>query len=270
MEIKNFLKATTIALVMGLSLWSCKNNDELDIVIPNYENQLVVECYLQTDKIFKLSLLENVSYFELPRLPVVYEAEVKISFGGDTVELFNILETDTVNQKFFNYISYRKLPATTLPIYLYVKDPKGRVVKGQTTMMPQVLIDNIYESQLDRKEYSLTMNFLDAVEKNYYRCIINKDSVNGEKMIDILTDDKLFQNGKGFIVSGNKFKQGDTLIVRLFHLEEAYFNFLKSVNKANLANEDPFAQPNTVINNVKGGLGIFTFLAVDTKKYIVR
>ncbi len=70
------------------------------------------------------------------------------------------------------------MPSTTLPIFLYLQDPQGRVVRGQTTLIPQVFIDKISSTKNEKNDYSLSLDFKDRVEENFYRCIINKDSVN--------------------------------------------------------------------------------------------
>lgn len=253
-------------------LSACSPYKELEIPIPAYESKLVVESYLEPGEIYKLSLLENVSYFEEPRLPIVYDAEVFISDGVDTITLFNILSLDTINKKINNYISYKKVSTDINKTYsLFLKDKKGRTITSTVKSLPTKETESLTWKFNNQNNASVEINFSDDIgQNNYYRFLINKDSINGAKVLDKLIDDKSFSDGNGYFITGHNYKKDDTIVVSLFHLDKEYYEFLKSVESAKLANADPFSQPTAVKSNVNGGVGIFTFIAVDRKRVIIK
>lgn len=61
---------------------------------------------------------------------------------------------------------------------------------------------------------------------------------------------------------------GDTLYpaVKLYHITEEYFRYLKSYKFSTQNEGNPFAEPTNIYGNVKNGYGIFTIAVRDYKK----
>jgi len=84
---------------------------EIDIQLPNYEDEVFVECYLVPNEPFRLLITKTSPYFDNLSLdnPLFSEsfllngAQVSISQGLNKYELENTLQIDPVNQKLYNY-----------------------------------------------------------------------------------------------------------------------------------------------------------------------
>ena len=78
-------------------------------------------------------------------------------------------------------------------------------------------------------------------------------------------------NGQDIVSStGYRFEPKDTLYWQLYHIEQAYFDFLQSASAASSANGNPFAQPALLRSNINGGVGIFTGLSMTEKIIIIH
>jgi len=77
-----------ISVILFLSTFiSCSLERNVEIDLPPYENELVVESYLEPDKPILLSLSESISYFELPGIdPVDLNRDIIINIGGFEIE----------------------------------------------------------------------------------------------------------------------------------------------------------------------------------------
>lgn len=66
---------------------SCNLERAIEIDLPAYENQLVVESYIEPGKPYLLTLSESISYFEIPGLePVDLNQALIINIGGFEVQ----------------------------------------------------------------------------------------------------------------------------------------------------------------------------------------
>ena len=73
---------------MALVLSACGDlNRPIDINLPDFESEVVVECYLQPGQPYILSLTESVSYFEAARLLYIKDATVEITHGNEKIAL---------------------------------------------------------------------------------------------------------------------------------------------------------------------------------------
>jgi hypothetical protein len=145
------------------------------------------------------------------------------------------------------------------------------MVTGSTTILDRVPIDTI-EWKFNEKEkaYLLTSFQDDPAKNNFYRYMINRDSLERSSSRDFVASDEL-TNGKPVSYgTAYDFEKDDTLIVSLYHVEKQYHDFLGSITDAKNANGNPFAQPSKIKSTVKGGIGVFTNLAYDRKTVIIQ
>jgi hypothetical protein len=72
-------------LLMMATLASCSSLEK-DIVLPEPppRRQLVVECYLEQGKPYRMALTESVNYLASREIPIVNQAQVKISSTART------------------------------------------------------------------------------------------------------------------------------------------------------------------------------------------
>lgn len=262
----------TLLLPLLFLLASCNLEQEVDIKLPPHESQLVVECYLSPGKPLRAVVLESVSYFNEPELPLVPGAEVFLRYKDKTVKLAFSPFQDKATGKYYTHRSSQVLrvsPGDT--VTLEVSDNKGRRVTGSTTILQRVPIESVEWKFNDKdKAYLLTSFQDDPDEENFYRYMTHRDSLSRGTQRDFVSSDQLTNGKRVSYGSGYDYEKGDTLIVSLFHIEKQYYDFLSSVSDAKNANGNPFAQPSRVVSSVEGGIGIFTNLAYVRKRVTIK
>jgi hypothetical protein len=267
------LKKLLLALV-GLVLWSCDFEKEVTIDLPKVEKGLNAECYIERGQPVKIYLLESSGYFDpvkLPieeNLPVIFSADILFGFNGKTEVIpFNPL-IDSAAIKLYNFRSSKVPEYDESATYtLSITDPIGRKLDGQTRFLPIQEFDSIEIKYRDTDSLARFLMWVQDFpgQSNYYRLIFNEDSLTGAPVLEFTFSDQN-QDGKRFpIGTSNRFKPGKTMFIRLFHIEQQYYNYLRSIEAANRANGNPFAQPATVDSPMKGnGFGVFTSLNYKT------
>ena len=276
------------ALVGGLcALAGCgKLQNDINVPLPTYSSELVVECYLEPGKLPSLAVTTSVPYLGqvLPQVPT--DVTVTLTMPNGTLVPLRFSPnyralTDTTGEKFHSHIGRDPLVARPGDVFkLDVRDTKGRQVTGTTTMMVPIPIDSVEykfndKTGPERKAYVLT-NFRDpATPDDCYRLQLHKgDPAKGALRktpeTDITLQDRLL-NGQAFVVGTSyRFFPGDTVTATLYHTDAAYFRFRQSVRDARGANGNPFGQPSAIFSNVQGGVGIFTVLSGTTALKILR
>jgi hypothetical protein len=254
-----------VALIVGLT--ACDLEKDIVVNLPSSGPNLVVESYIESGKPYRVLLTESSGYFEDLQPRLVSEASVRIHNGSRWETLLPGSYIDQSSGKFSNF-------ATRLPFVhqertqftLEVKDPIGRVLTGQATLLPVVPLDTISFIPLTDTTVLLQARFRDnGAETNFYKINIANISRSRPTFTDFEFSDELFNGQQIPLQSRIRGRQGDTIVVRLFHINEDYYNFLQSVQGASSANGNPFAQPVIVRSTVKGGLGVFTAISSDIK-----
>lgn len=289
----------SILLLCFVLLFSCEEMETVvEIELPPIEKQLVVECYLEAGKPYRLLLTETKDYFDsLTACPFVRKAIVVITHAGirDTLEeafFFNdncdvndiipygflpYLSSDST--RFFNYGSGQLCPLDySQPFVVEVWDTiNDRYVTATTQFIPP---SPIYEFKTEfnnkGKAYALLSTFDNINTEDYYRLMLHEASLTQDKdgvlpipvarrpRFDRTLDDGGVFAGKAVTTASNyRFESGDTLIGTVYHLDKAYHDYLESVRDAQSANNSPFGQPTAIKSNIEGGTGIFAFLSYD-------
>lgn len=250
----------------------CELSKDVEVPLPPYESKLVIECYLEAGKPYRMAVTETSSYFSEPQLPDVRDATVQIAINGKTETLRYHYVSDTVNRKVYNYASTALVPDIVHAVCsVEVEDTLGRKITGEARFMPVVPIKEVsWEFDEDSAAYVL-MRFDDAADtENYYRFQVHRNSPSTNAETDYIVDDS-FTNGKEVTLgTGYDFLKGDTVYVTLYHLEKRYYDFMQSVENAANANGNPFAQPATIKSTVQGGIGVFATLVYDRKKMVIE
>lgn len=266
------------AVILMLALSACNLEKEIDISLPEYASQPVVECYLEPGKPYRLLLTRSSAYFatfdlEDPAAALYNGASVLVRVDGQDILLDNQLTFDPATLKFYNYSSDLLVPEGVGKTYeLDILLPDGSTITGQTTMQPVVPMDSLIVETNDMgKSRVITYFREDPMAINYYRRMVNfgsQDSI----LQDFLVTDDFFDTELGAFGTGFSFESGDTLIHTLVHMEEPYFEYLNSVSQSIAANLNPFGQPGLIVSTVKGSanpLGVFTGLSLDRDTLIV-
>lgn len=249
---------------------------DYEIILPTNESELVVECYLEDGQPMRALISESTSLLDTSLTPPIFiQATVVITQGNvkDTLKPFNFI--DPINKRVFNYGSNKVVKAdfTTNETYkIDVYDTKGRHAFGTTQFMKPVNIESLTPIFNANKEaYCLTKFKDDPSQNNYFRLILNKNTLTDSVALSIVLDNGFANSNNEFVYgSGYNFKTGDVINARLFHLTYDYYLYLTTLQNARSALVNPFAVSGEVVSNIKGGLGVFTALSYAQKTIIVK
>ena len=266
---KNLVYIILASLIFIVS--ACNLERSVDLNLPTFEPKLVVECYLEIGKPYRVVLTESVGYFGAGLtgdLPVVGGATIVITYDGvrDTLEESLFFDFVGGQLKVFNYGSNTIVPENfTNEFHLEVVDSLGRTLTASTQMKVPIPLDSIQNIVLQDSSVSILTIHTDPIsEKNYYyRTLHRTNLIKDSLIIGFVLDDEFINNEatNQMIVGAPPFFQyGDTAIVTLFHITEGYANFLSTTGDAEQNNGNPFATPGSIQSNVSGGLGTFTGL----------
>jgi hypothetical protein len=282
---KNKNRTTSgLVVAVGLLLTACNLTRDVEIELPAYESQPVVECYLEPGKPFRLLLTRSYSFFDPLGLDsnflektLLQDATVSITVDGQRIELANQFSFEPAPLKLFNYTAAAIVPAT--PGLTYTLDivlADGKRISGQTTMLPRVTWDSIpvqFNPSDTAEARTLAYITDDMSRPNFYRRMLHYGgSLDSVAQQDFLVDDRFSTSSTITFGMGYDLAVGDTVINSILHIEQAYFNFLESYQLAVAGASNPFAQPSPIISNVSGDanpLGIFTCLVVDRDTTVV-
>lgn len=253
-------------------LFSCSLEREIEVNLPVYDKQLVVEFYLERDQPVKALVTESDPYFDTLRFPFVTNAQVLLNTGTrtDTIPFSPVIDIET--RKIYNYGKPAYLTSDTSVEYsVTIRDSIGRELTGKTRFLPLPDVDSIevrYSPDADSLVGFLVWLNDIPDQTNFYRIIMNIDSLTGSPAVEFtFTDNGL--DGKRFPVGTSfRFERNHKMHIRVFHIEQAYYNYLRSMEAASRANGNPFAQPATILSPMKGqGFGIFTTL--NQRKFLI-
>ncbi|KAA3437517.1 DUF4249 domain-containing protein [Rufibacter hautae] len=267
----------SLLLLAGL-VSACDMEQEIVVELPKLPPQMVVECYLENGEPIRLALSESSGYFDAPEALIVTGANVTITKNNEApIVLKDTLIIDEENEKVYTHYNPRRITAEPGDVFkLLITDPKGRRITGSTTVLAPVLLDSVgykFNSKPEQSQEAYLMaRWQDPAEqKNFYRLLAHKkDSTGIDSQLDAEVDDQLRNGQKITYTTTYRFDRDDTLTVKLFHVDKAYYDFISSVEDARRANGNPFAQPVTIKSTVAGGFGIFTHLNYHSKEIIIK
>jgi len=271
--------------IVAIAFFSaCNLEKEIDLKLPVYEGQLVVECYLEPGKPYSLLLTRSTGFFEpfstdteqfLNEI-LVDDAQVQIEHAGQIYDLQPGLYFDFETKKISNYQNQELVPEDfDQDFNLKILTADGKTVTARTRILPKVPIDSVVVEWRpdDTLAYMLTYISDDPAQDNYYRRMIHQSSLDSAAIQDFVTSDRLAENGKLAFGTGPEYRTGDTLINTIFHIDRDYYEFFESVQNAVIAGMSPFGTPGRLRSNLEGdagAIGIFTGLSYDRVITIVQ
>ncbi|WP_165768304.1 DUF4249 domain-containing protein [Hymenobacter amundsenii] len=271
----------SVRRVVGLAgvglLAGCGLQQDIDVVLPAYPPQLVVEAYLENGQVPRITVTESVAYLAepTPQVPTDVTATLTLPSGQRTLLKF-APGVDTRTGKAYTHVGTRTLAAQPGQTFgLELLDTQGRRVTGSALVPAQVLLDTVewvFNDKPDdqRRAYVLGRFRDPATPLDYYRFQIHRRRVNRDPEVDYTVEDRLSNGTEYSLGTGYDYKANDTLFVTLYHLDRPYFLFLQSVQDARNANGNPFGQPSGIKSTVEGGLGVFTFLSYQRRRVMLK
>lgn len=280
-------------LLLG-GLAGCKSlQNDANVPLPYYANQLVAECYLENGVIPRLTITESVPYLDNGQA-IAAGSQVLTLVNGQTVQLPTDVTValtlpdgqalplrfspgvDATTGKYYTHIGTRPLVAKAGQQFgLDAQDKRGRHVTGTAIVPTFIPIDSVkYKfNELtgeNRKAYFQTKWTDPAATIDFYRLMLHKGKPANNSETDNDIRDKPFNGLPYAQVTTYRFRAGDTVTATLYHVDSLYFDFRQSVRNARNANGNPFAQPSGIHSTVQGGLGVFAVLVSDKRTVILK
>jgi hypothetical protein len=248
---------------LAISMVACNLEKEIDLDLPPFEAQLVVECYLEPGKPYRANIFKTTSYFAPAAdlfSAVVTNATVIITHNGVADTLRPGIYVDADN--FYAYGSNTIVPEDyTNDFFLEVIDTAGNRLTATTKIAQPVYLDSITSQPLVNDTSLLIVTFFpdDPTEDNFYRRLMYRTTVSPDSLkTDFVFDDRVTSNGQMTLGGPPSFVRGDTMIVQLVKMTEAFYNYVDSRERLESSNGNPFGQPGAIQTNIQGGIGIFT------------
>ncbi len=273
------MKQLVIFCIFISALTSCNLSKEVDINLPTYSAQSVVECYLVPGQRFELLLTRSNSFFDPLNADnaaaylesiLIKGADVKIIYLSDTIQLIEGVKLNPANGQISNYSSGEIVPFDNTSIFeLLITLADGNKITANTLIPNSVPIDSV-RVEYNNGNKTLATVFIyhkdDRNTVNYYRRMIHIASLDSIASQDYTVDDKISDTeviayGMFYEREDNKPVVGDTLIFTLMHTTREYNEFAQSKDNANAANGNSFGQPGQIRSNLTGQnspIGIFT------------
>ena len=262
------MRNLTLALMLtvGLLAVSCNNLQyDVNVELPTNPPQLVVECYLEPDSVYRLYLTQTTGFLApANQVPVVPNATVTITYQGNLIPLAFYPPGSPGNKLVFGeYRSTQIVPRDyTTPFFLNISTPDGKRVTGTTTIqrpIPKLDTLAVFWNRRDA-QIQIAWQKPDTLNFNYYRVVY--DTFKPDSVFTFIRSDELRVGAKqDFTFTPFRYKEKDTVAVRLYRVNRQYFDWYRSVSASIQANQNPFAQAGRILSNVNGGIGIFTGMA---------
>jgi hypothetical protein len=249
----------------------------LDLDIPEYEKEVVVEGWIEQNNPAQVLLTYSAPYFsDIDSVSILDYAilNASVSIKNDSASEYLTL---LPNNKYFPPRIYQTIELMgeintgyELRIIIY------QDTFFATTTIPELVIpDSIWfekDEQTDTTGF-VTIEFTDDPSKNNFYRILTKRKNKDINFIPVKTSvfsDQLF-NGQTITLKTTKgynsildidddvqFRIDDTIIVKFCSIDKKHYDFWYSVQDQILTSANPFASSNAqVISNIEGGLGVW-------------
>ena len=260
-----------ILLVVCLlfSVSACDDNqEEVAIALPPHEEAILVECYLEPGENYRALVSKTMDFFEAKETESLDSVKIVVYSGGEEKELKNLATADTLYNKMYNYWSPEEVTfeeGKEYQISISYGDKISAI--GKTRFLPKAGIKDIYY-KFGQEVDSLASIFVDIEdnpgERNYYRMVLRGTNPSAGVSYEGLLDDTNAKDGIVTAYTNYDFKEGWRVVVNIYHLEEQYYHFLKSVAQARESNYNPFMQPASIQSSLEGASGIFTTISLTS------
>jgi len=280
-------------VLLAAFLSACNLQQQIDLELPEYEPEVVVESYLIPGQPFVVTLSRSVAFFDTLEVQFVEGATVTLTWNNKTDTLVETDVSDLLSlvdsnaQDLFgpllgnspklyllpppaSFINVVPSPDVYPGIYtLRVETREGDTLTSETFVPRQLTEEERIEEILFNEDTLalLLSRVQDNVnETNFYRRLLQHrrgpDTARRTSLQQDFVLDDAFSNGELITFgTGYEYDPGDTLISYIYHITGDYYEFVETRDDALAASLSPFAQPAIIYTNVEGGQGIFTGLS---------
>jgi len=283
MRFKNIL----LFVLSLLTLNSCETI--IDIEMPPYTSELVANCFFTPDSAFKVHVSHSLGVLDEGNLNGIENAKVEILENGQVMDIL----THTGNGFYRTKIVYPS-PGNTYSLKVEVSGYESiiasDIIPAPVSIVSVAMKDSVFTGQYAGEEEityaELSIKFNDPQgEENYYAVDLYLEYSGGtinniwltsiDPAVDgvsegnkILFSDALFEGQayelKVYFDSKILTLWNQTLYLKFISTSKAYYLYEKSLDLHQLNQDNPFAEPVQVHNNIENGLGIFAGFSVVT------
>jgi len=273
--------------VIFFALFACQKELELDV--PEEEQYLVVDGWMEQNKYAKVFLTKTSPYFgkldsaEMVDL-VARFAKVSISNGQQT-EILTLKRDFDLFPPY--YYQSTQMKGEVGKSYFLKIELSGQVYTASTSIPSPVAIDTVYfkEEKGQKGKGFLYIRYQDPPGANYYRLYTMRKGKDKEyrpvyfpTYRDASFDGKMMTSQLILGAESNTnvsddlyFEKGDTVMIRLTTIDQDHYDFWKYADSRMYTSSNPFAiTTNEVITNVQNGLGVWGGYGASYVMYVIR
>ncbi len=271
----------------AMLLSSCQKQVNIDL--PEPENKLVIEGWIEQDQYPVVSVTRNSPYFSavdsntLVNL-FILNAQVFVSDGVQTEQL--TLDFSNAMLGVWPFICYRgsMIKGEIGKSYSLTIYAEGDTITGVTTIPEPVTLDSIWwkpDNQSNVENDSLGYLWATYNDnpnlKQYFRLFTMRKGKDKDWVpLFGSTFDDIFFNGISFTFSMYRgipslsdieaiendpelfyFKKGDTIDVKITSIDREHYDFWRTVEQEYYSGGNPFIFPVVIRHNVKGAVGVW-------------
>ena len=287
-KIKKIANNLLVSLLLAILFNSCIS--ELDMNLPEYKPQLVVNSFFNPDSLFLVNVSSSIGTSSKANIQKTENAIVEIYQDEQLLELL----TNTGKGIYKSTNNYPKAGKE----YRIKVSAVGFTTVSATSFIPEpvpiqsfTFKDSIKGDNLGGFHGELTLNFNDPSNNtNYYylEAFLMDTSITIKEPLFISSSDPAkdqnYFNFSGILIAdklinGNSYALSLTIdslpptqqgkynyIVNFQSVSKEYFMYKKTASLQSINQYNPFAEPVRVYNNIESGLGIFAgFSSVKLK-----
>ena len=258
-----------LSLLINFSLFSCESQqDEVVVDLPAHEEGLIIECYLEPGENYRALVTSTMDYYDAEEIQLIDSVKISVSSGGEEKELLRVKAADTSYNTVYNYWLPDKVEYKEGQEY-FINVAYGDEIRasGKTRFLPKARLRDVY-FKYSQEVDSMAAIFIEIEDepekKNFYRVVVRGSDPAAGYTYEGLWDDADASEGVVRVYSNYGLKDEWRVVVNVYHLEEQYYNFLKSVSQAIESNYNPFMQPASIQSSLDGATGIFTAITLTS------
>lgn len=291
------IKSVLIVVIFTIIAYSCEK--EITVDLPEYEDKIVVEGWIEHNDYATLFLTKSSSYFahyteETLMEMIVTDALVTVSDMNGNLDTLTF-GMDTTLAFPFRYKG-SKIKGEYGGVYSLKIVTNNKTISAITTIPQPFTIDSVYYVEQDAEYHKgiLRMKFKDQAGVNNYYRIFSMKSGKHKNFIPALGsvfDDRLFDGKETFfelyqgrssnVVPGDNnndelrylnyyFGSGDTVVYKYTTMDFPHYNFWYTAEWEISSGGNPFTSPAPVRSNIDGAIGVWGGYASKIDTFIVQ
>ncbi|WP_161622720.1 DUF4249 family protein [Cesiribacter andamanensis] len=249
-------------------------HQEMEVELPPHAPITFIECYLDPEAPLRAIATNSLPFFDSLEISAADDLDIYLRQGQQEYKLQNGYAIDSVNRAAYNYqaddtVRYQEGEVWELVVWRQEEE----IARGKSTFLSKPQIKNIAYTISPDSLLSLAITLKDnPATENFYRITILQGEEFGynRRTFEGIWTDQFAEGEELTLHIGSLVRVWATSVcIRVDHLEEGYYSYLRSIEKANEANYNPFAQPANVESTLQGtARGIFTTISC-TKEILV-